>query len=331
MPPLLDIHLYVHGRGRGHASRALHLVAALASRGHRARVFAGRDAVAALAGVVTTTAIESLPPVAGLEALATAARRLRGDVARIFAQRPDVVVSDGDLPSLCAARACGVPSVAVGHGLVFLVCARPLGLPRLPWWREALKAGVASLGARRRIAVNFTRLPLRDPTAVLAAPRSVARSTAAEPREVLAYFRDGLDARLLAAIREAAPTAQIFAPRGPRGVRPPDRVAFAEAFARARAVIATAGSQLIGECVASGTPLLAVHRRGDDEQRLNAELLARTGLGGSAAIDAVDASMLRAFLERAPLLRRHPAIVPPGIDASTAVIDACEQLAGGSP
>lgn len=148
---------------------------------------------------------------------------------------------------------------------------------------------------------------------------------------MLAYFRDGLDARLLAAIREAAPTAQIFAPRGPRGVRPPDRVAFAEAFARARAVIATAGSQLIGECVASGTPLLAVHRRGDDEQRLNAELLARTGLGGSAAIDAVDASMLRAFLERAPLLRRHPAIVPPGIDASTAVIDACEQLAGGSP
>jgi UDP-N-acetylglucosamine--N-acetylmuramyl-(pentapeptide) pyrophosphoryl-undecaprenol N-acetylglucosamine transferase len=328
MPPMLDIHLYVHGRGRGHASRALHLVAELTSRGHRARVFAGRDAVAVLGEVMPTTAIDSLPPTAGVDALATATRRIRDDVARMSAQRPDVVVSDGDLPSVCAARVCGVPSVAVGHGLVFLVCARPSGLPRLPWWREAMKAGVASLGAHRRIAVNFMSLPLRDPTAVLARPRSVARPMAAERRGVVAYFRDGVDARLLDAIREAAPTAQIFAPRGPRGVRPPDRDAFAEAFARARAVIATAGSQLIGECVASGTPLFAVHRRGDDEQRLNAELLARTGLGCAAPLDVVDGPMLRAFLERAPVPRG--AIAAPNIDASTAVIDACEQLAGGT-
>jgi UDP-N-acetylglucosamine--N-acetylmuramyl-(pentapeptide) pyrophosphoryl-undecaprenol N-acetylglucosamine transferase len=329
MSPLLDIHLYVHGRGRGHASRALHLVAELASRGHRARVFAGRDAVGVLADVVPTTAIDSLPPTAGIDALATASRRIREDVARMAARRPDVVVSDGDLPALCAARVCGVPSVAVGHGLVFLVCARPSGLPRLPWWREAMKAGVASLGAHRRIAVNFMALPLRDATAVLAAPQSVPAVTVAERSGVVAYFRDGVDARLFGAIRQAAPTAEIFAPGGPQGVRSPDRDAFAEAFARARAVIATAGSQLIAECVASGTPLFAVHRRGDDEQRLNAELLARTGLGRAAPLDTVDAPMLRTFLDRSPL--RRGAIVAPDVDASTAVIDACEQLAGVSP
>lgn len=328
MPPTLDIHLYVHGRGRGHASRALHLVTELAARGHRARVFAGRDAVAVLRDVVPTMAIDSLLPVVGVDAFATAWRRVPADVARMSAARPDVVVSDGDLPSLCAARLCGIPGVAVGHGLVFMACVRPSGVPRLPWWREAMKARVASLGAQRRIAVHFARLPLRDRSAILAASPSVARAAVGERRGLVAYFRDGLDARLLAAIREVAPTARVFAPRGPEGVAPPDRDAFAEAFARARAVIATAGSQLIGECVASGTPLLAVHRRDDDEQRLNAALLARAGLGCAASIDAVDAPMLRAFLDWEPLPGAR--IARPEVDASRAVIDVCEQLAGGA-
>ncbi len=329
MAHTLDIHLYVHGRGRGHASRALHLVAGLEARGHRVQAFAGCDAVAVLRDHVPTTAIQSLPPSASAQALARCCSRVRESVGRIVQDRPDVVVSDGDLPSLCAARLTGVPSVAVGHGLVFLVCARPSGLPRLPWWREAMKAGVASFGADRRVAVNFLQLPLLDPGAVLAAPRSVD-APAALRREggVVAYFRDGLDARLLGAIREVAPTAQVFAPRGPKEVRRPDRDAFAQAFGQARAVIATAGSQLIGECVGSRTPLFAVYRRGDDEQRLNAEMLARTRLGRAARIDTVDATMLRAFLEsverpRGPL----PRIAVPMLDASIAVIDACEQLA----
>ena len=39
-----EVHYYVHGRGHGHAARALELLPALESAGYRIRLFAGRDA-----------------------------------------------------------------------------------------------------------------------------------------------------------------------------------------------------------------------------------------------------------------------------------------------
>ncbi len=324
---MLDVHLYVHGRGRGHASRANHLIAALVARGHRVRVFAGSDALPVLDGNTDTTAVASIPRRLGATGAVTLWRRVAGDLARNRASAPDVVISDGDLPSLCAARLTGIPSIALGHGLVFWSCRRPTGLPRLAWWREAIKAGVASFPAQRRIATHFGVLPLRRPGTILARPPMRRWELGPRGDVVVCYFRDGLDAAALAVLGELAGEVVIFAPGGGRGVTPPSAVAFDAAIRRASAVIATAGSQLIAECAAHGIPLLAMYRADDDEQRLNAALVQAGGHGRGAPLTAIGTPVLAEFLSWARRSPRRATL--PETDGVAAVVEACESLATG--
>lgn len=316
------IDIWVHGRGRGHATRCAAIATRLTRDGHELRAFAGADAVDMLADVLPTRAIDSLPARLRPRSVVRLVSRVREACREIAGRRPDVVVSDGDLPALVAARLCGVPSVAVGHGLVFATCERPRGLPRLPWWRESIKARVSSTGARRRVAVGFVGLPVRSHAAVLARASVPALERRARC-DVVAYFRDGIDDATMAVIRRAAPDVRMFVARPAAGALPLDRAAFLSALGRARAVIASAGSQLIAECVAWGIPMLAVYAQSDDEQRLNAEMLARAGLGAACERDALDEATVRAFLADAP-----PAAAPVwrSPDAADAVARTCTEL-----
>jgi UDP-N-acetylglucosamine--N-acetylmuramyl-(pentapeptide) pyrophosphoryl-undecaprenol N-acetylglucosamine transferase len=316
------IDIWVHGRGRGHATRCAEIARLLQREGHELRAFAGADALPILRGVLPTSPVDSLAPRLGLATPARLLRRVARACAEIRRWRPRVVVADGDLPAVLAARICGVPSVAVGHGLVFSGCERPRQLPALPWWREAIKARVSTLGARRSIAVGFVELPARSPATVLARA-SVAPLVCRSPRDLVVYFRDGIAAAELACIRAADPDAHVFAPGGRPTTHPIDRSAFVAALGHARAVVATAGSQLISECVAWGIPLLAVYDEADDEQRLNAAMLEQVGLGVAVARDRLDARCIGGFMQR---FRSARATAWPSVDAATAVGRACAEL-----
>jgi UDP:flavonoid glycosyltransferase YjiC (YdhE family) len=318
------IDIYVHGRGRGHATRCAAIATRLRRDGHELRAFAGADAVGILRSVLPTCGVDSLPARARPAFLRLVARVGRAcvEIARV---RPDVIVSDGDLPALLAARMCGVPGVAVGHGLVFAGCVRPHALPRLAWWREAVKARVASSWARRRVGVGFVPLRVRACDFVLARA-TVPACVRTDARDVVVYFRDGIDKGILVAIRQAAPHARVFAPDVCADAERIDRAAFVAALAQARAVIASAGSQLIAECVAWGIPLLAVYAADDDEQRLNAQMLANANLGVALDRSRLDASAVEDFLARA---RSHDAAEGPSwaaLDAADAVARACTDL-----
>ncbi len=316
------IDIWVHGRGRGHATRCAAIARRLQGEGHDLRAFAGADALPILRDVLPTAAVESLPPRLGLASATRLATRVVRACAEIRRHTPAVVVADGDLPAVLAARICGVPTVAVGHGLVFANCLRPRQLPRLPWWREAIKARVSTLGARRSIAVGFVELPARSPTHVLARA-SVAALDRHTPRDLVAYFRDGLDDRELACIRAADLDARVFAPGDRPDTLPIHRASFVAALRHARAVVATAGSQLISECVAWGIPLLAVYDAADDEQRLNAAMLEQAGLGVGLARDRLDARAVVEFVERFRGASPRPWRA---VDVATAVGHACAEL-----
>ncbi len=328
---MAQIHVYVHGRGRGHASRCVPICESLRARGHEVRAIAGEDAYEVLAPVVPTEAVASLPASLGPATAPRLLARVFDAVARTRTRHADVVVSDGDLPGLLGARLCRVPAVAVGHGLVFAACARPPDAPRGPWLRESLKARLSSVGARRRVAVNFVALPLRRRDTVLARPPVRPWPPSLERREVVGYFRDGLDARTAALLVRAAGPLRVFARSGPPQLPPgltlerPDAAAFGQALSHARAVIATAGSQLMAECVAHGMPLLAVYRRDDDEQRLNVHMLQAAGLGHGVPLDALDEATVSAFLRAAPAGAHAAQPLPEGAEA---VADACEALLG---
>ena len=208
------LHYYVHGRGRGHASRSRAVIARLQQAGHEVIAFAGRDARALLRDRVPTRSVRSLLPGQGLGTGPLVAARVREAAAALRHDDARLVISDGDLPGLLAARLLRRPSIAVGHGLVFLCCERPPSLPAAPWRREAIKAGVSSVGASRRVAVGFVPLPVRRGR--LARPALELPEIRRTPDgPVLCYFRDGASVPLqrhLAALSRDVPVI-LFARR----------------------------------------------------------------------------------------------------------------------
>lgn len=315
------IHLYVHGRGRGHASRAARVIPALRRDGHRVRVFAGGDALQWLAPLGPIELVEPLPPTVGARTLLLFGRRLRHATRAIADEHVDLVISDGDVPGIWAAALTGRPRIAIGHGLVFDRFRRPRDVSVWPWRRERAKAWLSAVLATRCIAVSFCPLDRRDDSTVLARSWDAQAPAGRRDGPVLCYFRDGADPRVLAAIAARAPV-ELFTASDPHvaGVRwhPLDRDRFTHALMEARCVVGSAGSQLIGECLALGIPLFAIHRHDDDEQRINVELLRGAGAGAGGSSHALDLAALAAFVEAPPMVRPSRWSAPDVVGATLA-------------
>lgn len=327
------IHYYVHGRGRGHATRSRAVISRLLRAGFEVTAFAGEAAEPLLRDAVTTRSVRSILPTSGRDTPRLLASRVAAAVAAVRRDRADLVISDGDLPGTLAARATGRPSIAVGHGLVFHCAVRPPWAPAGPWRREGWKAAISTLGAQRHIAVSFVPLAIRRGR--LARPCLEPALAAATPRTpdgpLLCYFRDDAPRSLLERLAALDPPVILFANRDPGvpGIQhePPSRTRFVQVLGRARAVVASAGSQLIGECVGLGVPLLALHAEGDDEQMLNVLMLRNAGLGDGGPLPTLDDARLHAFLAR-PAAATLAWSAP---DVATVVLEEALGLVPGAP
>ena len=296
----------VHGRGLGHATRALALMNHLRAAGHEVIVAGGRDALAVLRAQGPVEEAPSLTPGMGL--LAT----LSGLATRVFAERralsrDDIalVISDGDLPALLGAATKRLPSIAIGHGLVFSHARRPEAVDPARWAREARKARLASLTSKRQIAVNFAPLEPAMPSATVARPElrpGLEREAPGPQGRIIAYFRDDNGAEVLSALVAQGERPLLFSDKSeaPGGVEvvKRDPEAFQGALQKARAVVSSAGSQLISECAHLGIPHFALHDENDDEQALNVQMLAQDPRGAGSSFRAFDPDNLRDLLER---------------------------------
>jgi UDP-N-acetylglucosamine--N-acetylmuramyl-(pentapeptide) pyrophosphoryl-undecaprenol N-acetylglucosamine transferase len=279
---------YVHDRGRGHATRSLPIIRALVGEGHAVHVCAG-DAVSSLMDddAWGLTRIKGLRP--GLLSLVRLATRTREDEVFLGGLKPDVLVSDGDAPSLQAARRLGIKTVAVGHGLVFSHCKLPPGLPRLSVLLEKANTLPASWGADRVVAVHFMPIEGTKSHVHAAGPdwsEGLDGEVTNEPF-ILSYFRDGNGGQVL---RQACGEGlqvrcygELRDPPAGVTVLPPSREAFLADLRACSGVIASAGSNLISECMYVGKPMLAMYRKTEREPRMNALLLEEAELGVAAA------------------------------------------------
>lgn len=292
----------IHGRGRGHATRSRVIIAALRDAGHEVHVLAGPDAESVLADDPFCAPAASLVPGMGVRVLSVLGRRLWGDRRRLVHLRPDVVVSDGDMPSVWAAASRRIPSICVGHGLVFSHGQRPRGISAAPWNREARKARLASWSSTLQVAVNFLAIEPKVNTAVVARPTLRPGLVRADKLrdEVVCYFRDGNGSAVLRALVDAGAHPRLFGRRDPQipGVRfsLQDDRAFMEALSGARAVVSSAGSQLISECVALGVPQFALYDASDDEQRLNVAMLTQARAGHGSSFRDFSVAAMRDFI-----------------------------------
>lgn len=339
------IHYYIHGRGRGHATRSRAVIDTLRAAGYAVRVFAGEDARALFSG--DHTPVPSMPLGIGWSLPALLYGRVRAAGRALRQDGAQLLLSDGDMPSMLAGRLSGVPAIAIGHGLVFSHCLPPPGTPRAPWRREALKARLASVGASHCIAVNFAQLePRAAQTTSLARPvlptegaePDPARDTADAP--LLCYFRDGNGDAVAQAAAALGRPVILFGGSQEVPLRGVTRMSFsASAFhqvlMRSRAVLSSAGSQLMSECLLYGIPQLALFQDGDDEQRLNAHMLqGMSAFSYGLPFGECSAEAIEAFVHRLPaqpLPRAHGMPARAVTEVASSVVQALIGAAERAP
>ena len=324
----MRIAYFLHGRGRGHASRSAPVIARLRQRGHQCQVFAGGDALDILHGD------EGLRPWAptlpGAAMPRTLLRQYRAALTYLREEHVDLVVSDGDMPSLLAARTLGMRTLALGHDVVFSRCALPSGLDRGALWRQRVN-GVGTWLAAQAVAVHFLPIQPARPNTWVARPdtRAMSAPSTTQPEEhLVAYFRDPNAAPFLDLLARRGPPLRLYGWRGEPiagvEVRPFDQDAFAQDVATARGVVGSSGSNLIAEALLLGKPLLALHAARDAEQLLNAQLVAASGAGVRGCLDEPAQPAVDRFLDglRAGSFRRVDTQgMPPVSDVMVDVVE----------
>jgi UDP-N-acetylglucosamine--N-acetylmuramyl-(pentapeptide) pyrophosphoryl-undecaprenol N-acetylglucosamine transferase len=334
---MIRIAYFVHGRGKGHAIRTRAVIEALGGR-YETRVFCAGAAWDTLQELPCSQPV--LPCMPGKGMIRAFTLRLRGDRERFRRWRPDLVVSDGDGPSVNAARSLGIPVVSVGHGLILHHTRLPEALPWHSHLREVLNVASSSWTACRRVAVHFAPVEPRTEVTLVARPdlRSEVDPQMAREDFILAYFRDGNGAMVLEQLARRGHRVRLFGqPRSvPLGVEvvPPDFNAFGEALSRCRAVVGSAGNHLPAECAMLGIPMLALHRDHDPEHELNARLIEAAGIGVAAAVDRCTAEVIRRFeaefdKPREELAARTQAMPPASEVVPRAIDELCHRPVAG--
>lgn len=279
---------FIHGRGRGHASRSTALLQALESTGYEVRIHSGGAALDLLAQLPGT--IRPRPPLKrGGAAVFRLLARGSIDAGRFWREPPKLVIGDGDQGALVGARAAGIPALAVGHDVVFDrrvdlgLKGASTAITQALWSQRA--NALPTRIANRWVGVHFLPARSEDPRLTLARPDCfVDVAPSYDPKgPVVCYFRDRDGLALARALADAGREVWLFGTEGvdePRLISKPfSKTEFQTALLGCSAVVGSAGSNLLAECVMLNKPILAVYAQGDAEQFLNATLLERSGVG----------------------------------------------------
>jgi uncharacterized protein (TIGR00661 family) len=314
----------VHGYGRGHATRSLAVLPELARR-HTVLCLAGGDAYTAIwpdfpvvriptlsfayvrgTGRVSNgqTVRRNLPAVLDLACRGPVFETVR-EIVREFG--PDVIISDAEAWSHQVAAHLRIPRISFDHiGLMSYCRPEVEWLDRPAAWVNALCYRWLMGWADRVLVSSFYPIRPRRPDVKVVGPllRQAVRDLV--PRRgdhLLAYFNQGKDQLLppiLDALAGAGPPVHVYGSdrRGQEGaltLLPLSNLPFLEDLASCRAVISTAGNQLVGEALYLGKPV-CVMPEACVEQRLNAAAVERLGIGTRIPAGQFCAARLRTFL-----------------------------------
>lgn len=356
---MANLHYSLAGEGRGHAARARSLVDELRKR-HDVTIHTFGDAFSFLAPLYAGTGVrvEQIPGLRfeydrrgrvdylqstakNLPVVAQLVRRHRGLVERLRAEGADLVLCDFE-PSLPrAARAAGLPVLAVDHQSV-LAFGDLSELPR------HLRRHAAFLGAfvkrwtprpTLRVSSSFYRPRLRpgasEPVRFVGVllREAVREAIPTEGDHLLAYVRKGTPAAALEVLRRAPLPVRVYgrADLAAGGAIQPMTVSergFLDDLASCKGVVSTAGNQLVGEAIHLGKPVLAMPEPGNREQEINAWFLDRSGAGISLDFDHLSDRTLARFVEDLP--RLHQRCLQLDVDGTRPTLDLVESAMAGA-
>ena len=323
----------VSGEGRGHATRARTVVEALREE-HDIVLYAPDLAYALLRPLYEGTNVEvrSLPgiphrytathrfdlPGTGLSALRYFAgfsdllRRLQQAIER---EAPALVLTDFEPTLPRAARRCGVPFVSLTHQHVLLVSDFDTLPPHLRCFAALIGQVVRAYyrGPVETIVSSFYFPPLKPAwqhvtqVGVLLRPE-IVHAVPETGRHVVAYLRRFASPAVLQALADSRRDVRIYGlgawpSRGRLSFYDIDPYRFAEDLATGRALVSTAGNQLIGEALYLGKPVLALPESGNHEQLINAHFLEQVNAGMGIPMNAATPPHVHTFLDRVDTFR----------------------------
>ena len=315
----------VHGYGQGHATRALAVLAELTRR-HDVVILAGGDAYEAIHREHKVTRIPTLGyyyrkngtrsnwltfkrtlPAALDLIFHGPVYDMVADVMREF--QPHVVVSDAEAWTHRVARDLRIPRIGFDHFGILAHCRAPMRfVDRIISYRDAWVYRQLVGQPDRVLVSSFYDAPPRRAGVKLIPTllrEEVFTASASRGEHMLAYFNKGehlFSKHIAGALQSLNCPVLVYGTKrlGSEGnleFRPRGNRAFLEALASCRAVISTAGNQLVGEALHFGKPMLVIP---EDcvEQRLNASAVERLGIGMQIGQRRISPAVLQSFLAR---------------------------------
>jgi uncharacterized protein (TIGR00661 family) len=318
----------VHGYGRGHATRTLAVLPHLARR-HQLLILAGGDAYHTIGPEYPVVRIPTfgfayrqakgprsrsnwetlrfnLPGVLDLFWGGPTFQLVR-ELVQEFA--PDVVISDAEAWSHQVAAFLAIPRISFDHIGILTYCRPRLeGLDRFKKWLDTTSYRLLMGRPDRVIVSSFFDAPPRYPgvQVVGTLPRQPVRQLNPYSGDhLLVYLNRGQDLfheGLVHTLNQLGCPVHVYGSpyRGREGrlvFLPTSHLPFLEDLAGCRAVISTAGNQLVGEAIYLGKPVL-VFPESCVEQRMNALAVKNLGIGMRASFHQFTPRTIGKFLSR---------------------------------
>jgi uncharacterized protein (TIGR00661 family) len=338
----------VQGEGRGHATRSLRVLQALIHEGHDVLVLTGGDALPVLSSALGNRVIE-IPLLRyryDARGVLSPWRTVVHNLGRLFGMafrnpeldamlrrfRPDAVISDFEPLTCRLARIHRIPLIAVDHQHFLTETV----LPRVRGLTDSVRLAAYRLGThllsgwpKRVLVSSFHHFPRRRGSrATFIGPflsEDIRQLTVRHGGHVTVYLkRRQYLSKLVPTLAWFPDTEfEIFSDWShetrlnlPANVHlhAVSRAAFLTSLAGARALVSTAGNQVLGEAIWLGKPVLALPEPGVLEQDFNAQALEQSGCGMRAAFADFRPDLWSEFEARRPDLlnglkdfkRRHP-------------------------
>lgn len=202
-----------------------------------------------------------------------------------------------------------IPLISLDHQH-FLTTIETNSLPQMLKWKvRALAPSVSVFCPRpvKRIVSAYFDFPVRKTSIGVDRVGALLRDCVLKAESewgnhIVAYFRRHLPEPVLHALAMSGRSVHVYGigarPRmGNLRFHSTSTGAFLEHLRSCRALVTSAGNQLVGEALFLKKPVLAIPEPGNFEQSLNAHFLPKTGGGQAVSVRRCTASLMREFLE----------------------------------